>query len=133
MLLKRAHEHGIEQITKLPLNDQSREILEWQLEAFRAKFGREPEANDPIFFDPSADEPRPLDLHEGLLKDEFLAAARKAGLPQPAIRYIEENFDRDAIFDCPQCEAQVIASAMSHPACPDCGHHPLHGGMITGK
>ena len=111
MLLKTNDKRAVEQITKPRLNDQSREILERQLEAFRAKFGGEPEANDP---------------------NEFLVAARKAGLPQPVLRYIEQNFDRDAVFDCSRCAAQVIAWAMSHPACPDCGHHPLHGGMIAG-
>jgi hypothetical protein len=131
LLLKKEHERSLELIAKLRLQDQSREILERQLEAFRAKFGREPEASDPIFFDPSAVEPRPLEIDEALLKDQFLAAALKAGLAKPVIRYIEENFDKDAVFDCPECEAQVIAWAMSHAACPDCGHHPLRGGMIA--
>jgi hypothetical protein len=35
------------------------EALKQQLEAFREKFGREPGAGDPIFFDPDATEPRP--------------------------------------------------------------------------
>lgn len=34
--------------------------LEPQLEAFRKKFGREPGAGDPIFFDPDKDEPTPI-------------------------------------------------------------------------
>jgi hypothetical protein len=34
--------------------------LKQQLEAFREKFGREPGAGDPVFFDPTAAEPRPL-------------------------------------------------------------------------
>lgn len=46
---------------------------------------------------------------------------------------VEENFDRDAVFDCPQCEAQVIAWAMSDPACPDCAHHPLRPSGTRGK
>jgi hypothetical protein len=127
MLLKKKHE----QITKLRPNNPSRQILEQQLEAFRAKFGRDPGPNDPVFFDSTADEPRPLNTNS--LKQRLLEGARQAGLPQPVIRYIEESFDRDAAFDCPQCEAQVIAWALSHPACPDCGHHPLTIGKIVAE
>src|SRR6476469_6099642 len=36
------------------------EAFKRQLQAFREKFGREPGADDPIFFDPNATEPRPL-------------------------------------------------------------------------
>jgi hypothetical protein len=39
-----------------PLNA---EPLKEQFEAFRQKFGGEPTAADPIFFDPASDEPRP--------------------------------------------------------------------------
>jgi hypothetical protein len=35
------------------------EAMKQQLQAFREKFGREPGAGDPIFFDPDATEPRP--------------------------------------------------------------------------
>lgn len=48
-----------------------------QREAFIEKFGREPGPDDPVFFDPDADEPRELDL-ESYEKDlaEAMAAAR---------------------------------------------------------
>jgi hypothetical protein len=39
------------------LTDDEREFLEEQNEAFREKFGRDPEPEDPIFFDPEKDEP----------------------------------------------------------------------------
>jgi DNA-directed RNA polymerase subunit RPC12/RpoP len=55
-------------------------------------------------------------------------------IQQPVVgAAVAENFDQDAIFDCPQCAAQVIAEEMSHPACPDCGHHPLTGGKIVAE
>jgi hypothetical protein len=36
------------------------EELRWQEDLFREKFGRDPGPGDPVFFDPDADEPRPL-------------------------------------------------------------------------
>jgi hypothetical protein len=41
-------------------DDAVEQALEEQLRAFRAKFGRDPGPDDPLFFDPDADEPRPL-------------------------------------------------------------------------
>lgn len=35
-------------------------IMQMQLERFRVKFAREPGPEDPVFFDPEAEEPRPL-------------------------------------------------------------------------
>ena len=51
--------------------------LEQQREMFREKFGRDPGPDDPIFFDPDADEPRPLPpLDSNVLE----AAAVEAGV-----------------------------------------------------
>jgi hypothetical protein len=36
------------------------EAFEANLQAFREKFGRDPGPDDPVFFDPDADEPTPL-------------------------------------------------------------------------
>jgi hypothetical protein len=44
----------------VPLVPETKDVLEKQSAAFRKKFGREPSGDDPIFFDPDADEPRPL-------------------------------------------------------------------------
>lgn len=35
-------------------------------ERFRVKFGREPGPDDPVIFDPDADEPRPLDFDKAM-------------------------------------------------------------------
>ncbi|MEV6780491.1 hypothetical protein [Streptomyces syringium] len=43
-----------------PRGQELKEGLEGQLVAFREKFGREPGPDDPLFFDPDADEPTPL-------------------------------------------------------------------------
>jgi len=42
------------------LHAQTPETIACQLEAFRKKFGRDPCPDDPIFFDPDANEPAPL-------------------------------------------------------------------------
>jgi len=70
--------------TKVKLDPPAVEILKEQEKAFRRKFGRDPEPNDPIFFDPNADEPKPMSL-EGT-EDEVLAAMNKMNLP-PAFAY----------------------------------------------
>jgi hypothetical protein len=49
---------------KVSLSQDAVELLENQREMFREKFGREPGPDDPVFFNPDADEPRempPLD------------------------------------------------------------------------
>jgi hypothetical protein len=52
------------------------EGLEGQLAAFREKFGREPEPNDPLFFDPDADEP--TRLRREYVDDMLLEFAERA-------------------------------------------------------
>lgn len=48
-------------------------ILRGQRGRFRAKFGRAPGPNDPIFFDPNDDEPRPLNIHAAFEKLVIIA------------------------------------------------------------
>lgn len=59
-----------------------------QREAFRAKFGRDPGPNDPVFFDPNKDQPSPIDMEADVLAamsaanlpPEFAYAYKKTGL-----------------------------------------------------
>ena len=51
-------------------------------------------------------------------------------LDGPRRKFIEENYDNDAVFECPRCKTQKIAWAIAHPACPECGHHPMKLGML---
>ncbi|MGC2322949.1 MAG: hypothetical protein WA463_09990 [Terriglobales bacterium] len=44
----------------MPLHAETPETIACQLEAFRKKFGRDPCPDEPIFFDPDANEPVPL-------------------------------------------------------------------------
>jgi len=45
-----------QQSRRTPLSPEALEAIERQLEAFRRKFGRDPNDNDPILFDPDADD-----------------------------------------------------------------------------
>jgi hypothetical protein len=69
-----------------PLNEYLRETLEHQAERFRTKFGRDPGPEDPIFFDPDADHPRPVnpDTATRDITDELRHAGMKAGI-DPAL------------------------------------------------
>lgn len=82
------------EVHELPLEanriDQELEhALEIQAEAFRDKFGRDPGPNDPIFFDPDADEPTPLD--PGQITAEIAAAGDRAALPAAYVYAIEKT------------------------------------------
>jgi hypothetical protein len=61
-----------------------RNILQEQVAAFEKKFGRRPGPNDPVFFDPAADEPRALPADK--LDKDIFAAMRSAGT-RPEIVY----------------------------------------------
>jgi hypothetical protein len=69
---------------RLPLDAA---LLKEQFEAFRKKFGRDPNADDPIFFDPERDEPSPMP--ESAMVEAFSeleAALDEIGAP-PAVIY----------------------------------------------
>ncbi len=58
--------------------------LERQRQAFRAKFGHDPGPSDPVFLDPNADEPRPLDPEK--FERDMIEIMGKAGV-DPALMY----------------------------------------------
>jgi len=65
----------------------SRETLEALRREFRERFGRDPGPDDPVFFDPSAEEPRTLDEDgEALFIAMSEMAMRTAGI-DPAVIY----------------------------------------------
>jgi hypothetical protein len=55
-----------------------------QRRAFRKKFGRDPNPDEPVFFDPNADTPQPLSLD--VMERITVTAMRKAGVA-PQIIY----------------------------------------------
>lgn len=62
--------------------------LREQLERFREKFGREPGPQDPIFFDPDASEPTPLDedRHKAILTEAAADAVESGVDPHSSSR-----------------------------------------------
>jgi len=72
---------------ELQERDAPREALEALQRDFRERFGRDPGPDDPVFFDPSAEEPRPLDEDgEALLTRMSEMAMRRAGI-DPSVIY----------------------------------------------
>lgn len=77
-----------------------REALDAQREAFYVKFGRKPGPHDPVFFDPEADEPRPMEAAG--VTAEVVRAMEQAGIHPRLIHAYrrtgllvsEENIDR---------------------------------------
>jgi len=67
----------------VPLSNRSVEILKRRKQAFKAKFGREMGPDDPIFFDPNANEPRPLNAEQS--ETIITEAMRKAGIDEEFI------------------------------------------------
>jgi len=66
-------------VRKMKMTPEIKGVLRDQLKAFIKKFGREPGPDDPLFFDPEASEPSPL--NQKLLEDETLKAMLAAGTP----------------------------------------------------
>ena len=65
-------------VGEVPINAELRAALNDQSKLFKEKFGREPGPNDPIFFDPSADTPQPMNPDE--LDAEITRAMNLAGI-----------------------------------------------------
>lgn len=71
--------------------NQVKEELLGARAAFVEKFGREPRPEDPIFFDPDAEEPTPVGADAAVdLFEEMLTAAEKAGLDPSHIHACRE-------------------------------------------
>lgn len=78
-----------------------REDLARQLDAFRKKFGRDPEPGDPLFFDPEKDEPTPMsDNDQCAMNGELIEGMVGIGRPEFGYAYSrsgylvsEENYD----------------------------------------
>jgi hypothetical protein len=84
----------------VPIDADRADALRGQREAFVEKFGREPGPEDPLFFDPDCDTPRPLDHDK--VQGEMVEAMVAAGI-DPRLIYAfrrtgllvtEENLDR---------------------------------------
>jgi hypothetical protein len=78
---QRIHRHDGSTVYRWPVDsaqhEQLREMMESQARRFRDKFGRDPRPEDPIFFDPDADEPLPRELDT--VAREMTEGLRQAG------------------------------------------------------
>ncbi|HTP29495.1 MAG TPA: SEC-C domain-containing protein [Anaeromyxobacteraceae bacterium] len=74
----------------VPMTRAAHEILEKQECAFRAKFGRERADDEPIFFDPEADTPKPMcDLAK--MRRDIGEVARTVGIRKELVYAINET------------------------------------------
>lgn len=75
----------------VPITREMRDVLERQRRRFIDKFGREPGENDPVFFDPAAEELRPI--NDEVVDQLFLEAMHRAQV-DPAIIYAYQKTGR---------------------------------------
>lgn len=73
----------------LPSADELQTILLAQRDAFRQKFGREPGPDDPVFFDPAADRPAPM--NDEVVDQWLLEALQKAGVDRALIHAYQKT------------------------------------------
>jgi len=71
---------------QVPISREMARDLRKQRKAFIKKFGREPGPGDPVFFDPDAPGPEPVQMSEAKARTDMLKAMSQAGAP-PAIIY----------------------------------------------
>jgi hypothetical protein len=130
------------------------EILEDQRKAFEKKFCRPPGPGDPLFFDPTADEPTKLRVEQ--FDKEVLAAMQAAGTP-PQIMYafkktglllsqeLMNTYPADAVKEWEAAIHEYFAMEDKHEhsdASPEMDHGPtlppteieaLKGQLLSGK
>ena len=75
---------------RIYLSAEGQQVIERQLEAFRKKFGRYPDPDDPVFFDP--DENKPVPLSDEEYEHAVIAAMSQASL-DPALIYAFKRTD----------------------------------------
>ena len=75
----------------IPLSAGAQQAIERQLDAFRKKFGRNPRPEDPIFFDPDADDPVPITQEK--YDEAMVEAMTTAGL-DPVLMYAYKRTGR---------------------------------------
>jgi len=87
----RLENRGGQLVKRIQIPSELADELRAQMERFRAKFGREPGPTDPVFFDPDADEPRPLNMDAAF--DELAAIAGEVGV-SPQLIYAMKKTGR---------------------------------------
>src|SRR5262245_63701852 len=72
----------------IPLSPELAKGIQEQFQRFTEKFGRPPGPDDPVFFDPSVDEPRPI--IDEVVDQHMLEAMHKPG-DHPALIYANQK------------------------------------------
>jgi len=149
IVVKRAGDPRFVQRRKLPdgaavltwradsdLGQAIQDALAAQREAFRAKFGREPRPEDPILFDPEADEPTPFDDRRWTGQMTRVAAAAEAIGLHPAyieawaeVGYVVTDANRH-LFSAAQVDAYLQAVARHMEADPP-AEYPTDGPPLS--
>jgi hypothetical protein len=75
----------------IPLSPELAKSFREQFQRFTEKFRRQPGPDDPVFFDPSANEPRPI--IDEVVDQHMLGAMHKAGVC-PALIYAYQKTGR---------------------------------------
>jgi hypothetical protein len=106
---------------EIRLPSEVMEGLEAQRKLFIEKFGREPGPDDPIFFDPTKDEPQPMDdqvvgaqivkaMGQGGIAPEYIYAYQKTGLmPSTANQHLLSKVDLEE-WDAAIAEYNALTS-----------------------
>ena len=110
---------------EVPLTPETRDALGEQRQAFIEKFGREPGPDEPVFFDPDADTPQPVDMDA--YEKELAEAMAAAGI-DPALIYAsrktgmlvtEDNLDKipkEALAEWEAAVAEYEERAKAKPS-----------------
>jgi hypothetical protein len=102
------------------LGREMRAGFEAQREAFQAKFGRDPGPDDPVFFDPDADEPTPVGKrHWDDSMTAMVEAAEAAGVDPAYIHAWREvgyivTAENQHLFSATEAQAYLDAVARFH-------------------
>ena len=74
---------------KFPIDPKLGDLLKRQEQTFIEKFGRLPGPDDPVFFDPTADTPQPI--NDEVVDQLLLEAMHKAGVHPAVIHAYQET------------------------------------------
>src|SRR5262245_51381252 len=86
-MAKRKKRPAKRRVARLP--PEARAIIERQRVRFRAKFGRDPNGDEPVFFDAAIEESGPADPDAMLA--ELIAAMKKAKISSAKIQAVRRN------------------------------------------
>lgn len=84
------------------MSEEERIFLRVLQEHFREKFGRDPGPEDPVFFDPEADEPRPLSQEK---IDQMVSLAEELGATDYGKRRAREKIRSGRVMSIEEAEA----------------------------